>query len=251
MWNYSPRSVSSVLAASDAGFVTGLSDGTIYGSDPAYELMVLTKATPVGYDIWAGTSLTGALWSVVGAEWTLPNSQWPTPVGYSANAVGSYKYSEVAALAALDYAWEPTRAKRWEWGGLVCRLQGGRYVWSGLVTSRIENEVDTYGLTSCPLYATEVANFHTHVPPGTGLPSGYFDGSGDVHAADMHSNTTFYIKADSPFGTGDTCFMRLRWEPNKPDQSAACNVWYSFHGPWIEGPYDTERCPHTTRTQPW
>lgn len=73
--------MSSVIAGTGGSFVTNLSDGTVYGDDPGYDLMHLAKAQNAGSGEWLGTSLGGALVKQIGVPALRHVTEWSQAQG--------------------------------------------------------------------------------------------------------------------------------------------------------------------------
>jgi hypothetical protein len=215
---------------------------TDLGTTPTSIWTPLNPAIAVG-DTWVGLTEVGLDYadSRVGA--VVAMSTQVTPVGFSlqgGNAQGQnaprlwYQDAETAALAALDFIFPFAAGQGVEWGGLICAQDGGRYLWSRLVTSHLAESVDVFGLTQCAPYGTAVANYHTHTLTGEAFPSGFLPGTAlpnDAETADAHPELTFDLKArreNSPPQV--THILRYR---KTVDRDSRDNVYRWENGEWI------------------
>jgi hypothetical protein len=102
----------------------------------------------------------------------------------SGTGIRAFTDPQLAAFAALNFLWP--FSVDWEWGGFVCdstlvSANGDvtrTYLWSRLVTSRLQHKVDFPSDLTCAPHGAEVSRFHTHPHiDGAPYPSGFQPGT--------------------------------------------------------------------------
>jgi hypothetical protein len=187
----------SVLTADDAGVGAILDrDGNQVDSPPLPGYVV---PTAILGDTWIGQSLLGNgiptayVATPVALDMTAGS---PLPGGSASQNNGPpyiYKDMDKAAVDALNFIFPFAVRTGWEWGGLICR-QGNenRYLWSGFVTSHLQESVAVQALASCSPFGTNgtpVGDFHTHVP----IEHSFQPSFGDYSNANGHRHLTYYL----------------------------------------------------------